>query len=57
MATDHSDYPFKEVRFDIYCAKCEHALLKDTEEPCYECLKSPTNWCSCKPVKFKAKDT
>lgn len=56
MADTRATYPYKEVRFDIYCAKCEHALLKDTEDPCYECLKEPVNLHSVKPIMFKKKE-
>ena len=42
----------KEVRFDIYCGKCKHSDLKETKDPCNECLEVtmregthvPENW-------------
>lgn len=46
----------QEVYFDEYCEKCKHALVKDTDDPCNECLDEPTNLYSHKPVKWEDKD-
>lgn len=46
---------FKEVYFDEYCKKCKYCKLKDEEDPCNECLTSPVNLYSHKPVNFKQK--
>lgn len=43
----------KEVYFDQYCEKCQYKNLKESEEPCEECLEYPINDASHKPVKFK----
>lgn len=43
----------KEVYFDVYCNKCVHELKPENEEPCWECLTSPVNAYSHKPVKFE----
>ena len=48
-----TDSEYKEVRFDLYCAACKHALLDDTEEPCAECLDNATNLYSSRPVKWE----
>lgn len=45
----------KEVDFETYCAKC---IYKDDDpvnesSPCDECLDSPTNMHSRKPINFK----
>lgn len=45
----------KEVFFDQYCPKCEFFKLKQSEEPCNECLTAFSNEDSHKPVKFKEK--
>ena len=49
------DCYLKEVRFDIYCEKCEHCKKKEDEEPCYTCLQSPANVYSHKPIYYKEK--
>lgn len=52
---DHQNY--KEVYFHEHCKKCRHEKLKETEEPCAECLSEPTNWNSHRPVKYEEKET
>ena len=44
------------VRFDIYCEKCKHKKVKDTDSPCTECLESPTNVNSKCPILFEEPD-
>lgn len=48
---------YKEVYFMEYCKKCKHRKVKNTEEPCDECLSEPTNLHSHKPVKFEEKES
>jgi len=47
----------KEVRFDQYCKDCQHCDLKETEDPCDECLTRGWNEDSRKPINFKKKDS
>ena len=44
---------YKEVYFHEYCKKCKHVQVKDTDEPCNECLENPTNLYSHKPVNWE----
>lgn len=48
--------PYKEVYFHKYCESCMHKDLKDTDEPCSECLEEPINLYSHKPVKWEEKE-
>lgn len=43
------------VDFEKYCETCEHKDIEETEDPCTECLESPTNLFSHKPVKWEEK--
>ena len=45
----------KEVRFDIYCPKCEHWEEDEDGDHCWYCLDCPTNYHSEKPVKYEEK--
>lgn len=45
----------KEVRFDIWCEKCEFKDLPETEDPCDHCLEDAWNEDSTKPTLFKEK--
>ena len=45
----------KFVDFNKYCNKCKYFTLKDSEEPCNECLTNPVNEYSHKPVNYKEK--
>ena len=42
-----------EVQFDYWCPKCIHKDLKETKDPCNECLDNPYNNNSTKPRFFK----
>lgn len=42
----------KHVHFDLYCLKCVHLNVPETEDPCNECLTNPVNEDSHKPVNF-----
>ena len=43
----------KEVYFAKWCPKCENNELSEFEDPCNECLYSPANQDSHKPINFK----
>ena len=45
--------PNKEVYFHEYCETCKHKDVKNTDDPCHECLSEPTNLYSHKPVKYE----
>ena len=47
------EYIHKEVYFHEYCKSCKYANLKDTEDPCNECLGEPMNLHSHKPIKYE----
>ena len=47
---------YKEVYFHEYCKLCEYRKVKNTEEPCSECLSEPTNLNTHKPVNYKQKE-
>lgn len=40
------------VDFNKYCDMCKYAKTKETDEPCCECLASPTNVHTSKPIKW-----
>ncbi len=48
---DESTY--KEVFYDKYCPKCSHEDKNETEDPCFECLDTPVNLHSHKPVNYE----
>ena len=50
------DNIYKEVYFDQYCKTCEYKNLKESEEPCDECLSNPINEYSHKPINYKEKE-
>lgn len=43
---------YKEVYFDQYCSSCQYEKVKESEDPCYDCLNEPANLNSHKPVKY-----
>ena len=45
----------KLVDFDKYCPKCKNWIVAFTEDPCNECLTTPVNIDSHKPINFKEK--
>lgn len=51
-----NDESLKEVYYHQYCKTCKHKDVKNTEEPCNECLSEPVNRYSHKPVKFEERD-
>lgn len=44
---------YKEVYFGQYCNTCKHKNLKETDDPCDECLNEPTNVNSHKPTRWE----
>ena len=46
----------KEVWFWDWCPKCKYCDLKESEDPCDDCLSEPSNEDSHKPVYFKEKE-
>lgn len=46
---------YKIVDFEKYCKTCEHRDLKESDDPCFDCLDEPTNLNSNKPVYYKEK--
>ena len=49
------DDEYKEVYYHKYCKTCKYSKVKDTDEPCDECLDNPVNLNSHKPVNWTAK--
>lgn len=47
---------YKEVYFDKYCKSCEHEDLKDCKDPCHDCLSTPINLYSHKPIHWEEKN-
>lgn len=43
----------KEVYFNEYCESCEHCDLEESEDPCHDCLSTPMNINSHKPVHWE----
>ena len=41
------------VAFEEWCKKCIHKDKKEEEDPCWDCLVTPVNDDSRKPVMFK----
>lgn len=49
------DSDLREVNFEKYCIICKHADCPEHEDPCFECLDNPLNYCTEKPVKWEEK--
>ena len=45
---------YREVNFGEYCATCKYKLYPEEDDICTECLATPTNNESSKPVNYKA---
>ena len=43
----------KEVRYDLYCHRCQYETYKEGDDPCDECLATPMNKNSHRPVNWK----
>lgn len=46
-------YDNKEVHFNEYCKMCKHQALREDKDPCHDCLSTPTNVNSHKPILFE----
>ena len=44
-----------EVDFNTYCKTCKHEKLDEQTKPCFECLESPVNLYSNRPVQWEEK--
>lgn len=42
----------REVRFDLYCKKCQYQDSPQNEDPCDSCLGEPYNYDTDRPVKY-----
>lgn len=49
------DY-YKEVYFNQYCESCKYSNVSEKDEPCNECVETPVNLYSHKPVKYEEKE-
>lgn len=47
----------KFVDFEKYCETCEYKDLEEKYDPCHECLETPVNTGSEKPINYKEKET
>lgn len=47
------EYEYKMVDFKKWCVRCKHKNKPEMDEPCNECLASPVNLHSTKPVKYE----
>lgn len=50
------DSDLREVNYEKYCIICKHAECPEHEDPCFECLDNPLNYCTEKPVKWEEKE-
>lgn len=46
----------KEVYFYKYCRMCKYEETDETEDPCNECLGTPNNEDSHKPISYVRSD-
>lgn len=46
---------YKIVEFHPHCSTCLHELKKEDEDPCFDCLRSPVNLNSRKPIRWEEK--
>ena len=47
---------YKEVYFDQYCKTCKYYKTKEYKDPCNECLDTPVNLYSHKPINWADKN-
>lgn len=45
----------KMVYYNEWCDKCKHWNVVETEDPCNDCLNTPVNADSRKPVRWEEK--
>lgn len=50
-----NDNNMKEVDFNKYCKTCRHEKVKETEEPCCDCLDIAARSESHKPERWEEK--
>lgn len=51
------DTPFvKFSKYHIYCKKCKHEKVPETEDPCDECLREPVQQFTFRPINYKPKE-
>ena len=50
-----NDSEYREVDYHIYCEKCKHYEDKGYESVCEECLDTPINLYTNKPIKYEEK--
>lgn len=43
----------KEANYHKYCRICKHSNVKETDDPCDECLTQGYNIDSRKPIRFE----
>lgn len=43
----------KFVKFDVWCHRCKHRKESDRDDPCDECLASPANDDSERPINYE----
>ena len=46
----------KEVRYDVYCPKCQYYEKSEAEDPCYECLDQGWNENTHRPIYYEEKE-
>lgn len=51
------DRVYKEVDFKTYCQTCKYKDLRETDDPCSECMDNSLNLESRKPIKWEDKDS
>lgn len=49
-------YNTKEVYYNEYCHQCKYWDKKESEDPCWDCLDTPFNYDSHKPLYFENKE-
>ena len=47
----------KEVYFHTYCPKCKHYWEDEAEDICNDCLVTPMNEDSHKPINYQQEDS
>ena len=51
-----SDINYIEVNFDKYCQFCKYATKEEVKDPCNDCLATPMNLYSAKPIYYEPKN-
>lgn len=47
-------HPYEHfVEFDRYCYRCQYATITEDARPCCDCISTPLNYGTHKPVYFK----